>query len=158
MSELKVTRIEDLKEYAKGQVVELPPFAEGQPLVVRMSRPSMLAMVEKGRIPNSLLVVANKLFMGGSDLDTDNTDFLKDMHGVLKEICRSSLIEPTYEEFEDAGIRLTDDQIMAIFSYSQKGVKALESFRQKPGNLNSNWTGKGVPKNPGRNNKPPKHV
>ena len=51
MSELKVTRIEDLKEYAKGQVVELPPFAEGQPLVVRMSRPSMLAMVEKGRIP-----------------------------------------------------------------------------------------------------------
>ena len=33
------------------------------------------------------------------------------MHGVLKEICRASLIEPTYEEFEDAGIRLTDDQI-----------------------------------------------
>lgn len=158
MSELKVTRIEDLKEYAKGQVVELPPFAEGQPLVVRMSRPSMLAMVEKGRIPNSLLVVANKLFMGGSDLDTDNTDFLKDMHGVLKEICRASLIEPTYEEFEDAGIRLTDDQMMAIFSYSQKGVKALESFRQKPGNLNSNWTSKGVPKNASRNNKPPKHV
>lgn len=158
MSELKVTRIEDLKEYAKGQVVELPPFAEGQPLVVRMSRPSMLAMVEKGRIPNSLLVVANKLFMGGSDLDTSNTDFLKDMNGVLKEICRASLIEPTYEEFEDAGIRLTDDQMMAIFSYSQKGVKALESFRQKPGNLNSNWTGKGVPKNPSRNNKPPKHV
>ena len=58
------------------------------------------------------------------------------MHGVLKEICRASLIEPTYEEFEDAGIRLTDDQMMAIFSYSQKGVKALESFRQKPGNLN----------------------
>lgn len=158
MSELKVTRIEDLKEYAKGQVVELPPFAEGQPLVVRMSRPSMLAMVEKGRIPNSLLVVANKLFMGGSDLDTDNTDFLKDMHGVLKEICRASLIEPTYEEFEDAGIRLTDDQMMAIFSYSQKGVKALESFRQKPGNLNSNWAGKGVPKNASRNNKPAKHV
>lgn len=158
MSELKVTRIEDLKEYAKGQVVELPPFAEGQPLVVRMSRPSMLAMVEKGRIPNSLLVVANKLFMGGSDLDTGNTDFLKDMNGVLKEICRASLIEPTYEEFEDAGIRLTDDQMMAIFSYSQKGVKALESFRQKPGNLNSNWTGKGVPKNASRNNKPPKHV
>lgn len=158
MSELKVTRIEDLKEYAKGQVVELPPFAEGQPLVVRMSRPSMLAMVEKGRIPNSLLVVANKLFMGGSDLDTGNTDFLKDMNGVLKEICRASLIEPTYEEFEDAGIRLTDDQMMAIFSYSQKGVKALESFRQKPRNLNSNWTGKRVPKNPGRNNKPPKHV
>lgn len=158
MNELKVTRIEDLKEYAKGQVVELPPFAEGQPLVVRMSRPSMLAMVEKGRIPNSLLVVANKLFMGGSDLDTDNTDFLKDMHGVLKEICRASLIEPTYEEFEDAGIKLTDDQMMAIFSYSQKGVKALESFRQKSGNLNGNWTGKGVPKNASRNNKPAKHV
>ena len=75
------------------------------------------------------------------------------MHGVLKEICRASLIEPTYEEFEDAGIRLTDDQMMAIFSYSQKGVKALESFRQKPGNLNGNWTGKGVPKNASRNNK-----
>lgn len=158
MKELKVTRIEELREYAKGQIVELPPFAEGQPLVVRVSRPSMLAMVEKGRIPNSLLVTANKLFMGGSDLDTDNTDFLKDMNGVLKEICKASLIEPTYEEFEEAGIKLTDDQMMAIFSYSQKGVKALESFRQKPGNLDNNWVGKGVPKNSSRSNKPAKHV
>lgn len=158
MSELKVTRIEDLREYAKGQIVELPPFAEGQPFVARMSRPSMLAMVEKGRIPNSLLVIANKLFMGGSDLDTDNTDFLKDMNEVLKEICRASLIEPTYEEIEKAGVKLTDDQMMAIFSYSQKGVRALESFREKPRNFNNNWVGKGVPKNAVRNNKSTKHV
>ena len=33
--EVNVTSIEDLKNYANGTVVEMPPFAEGQPLIAR---------------------------------------------------------------------------------------------------------------------------
>ena len=62
MSELKVTSFESLQEYAKGQIVELPPFAEGQPFVARLVRPSLLDMVSDGTIPNPLIASANKLF------------------------------------------------------------------------------------------------
>ena len=41
-------------------------------------------------------------------------------------------MEPTLQQIKSAGLELSDDQIMAIFSYTQVGVKALESFRSKP--------------------------
>lgn len=42
VSKLKVTSLAELVEYSKGVIVELPEFAEGQPFVVRMTRPSMM--------------------------------------------------------------------------------------------------------------------
>lgn len=36
--ENKVTSIEELKEYARGQFTELPPFAEGQPFFCETSQ------------------------------------------------------------------------------------------------------------------------
>ena len=42
-----VTTIYDLQEYSRGQIVKLPDFAEGQPFVARMRRPSLLFMDKK---------------------------------------------------------------------------------------------------------------
>ena len=39
------------------------------------------------------------------------------------------MIEPTYDDVINAGLELSDDQMMAIFNYTQSGVKALENFR-----------------------------
>ena len=64
--EVNVTSIEDLKNYASGTVVEMPPFAEGQPLIARLKRPSILGMAKQGKIPNTLLVKANELFLQNS--------------------------------------------------------------------------------------------
>ena len=36
--QLTVTSIEDLKKYARGTIVELPCFAEGQPFVARLNK------------------------------------------------------------------------------------------------------------------------
>ena len=152
-SRLQVTKLDELRGYAKGQIVELPPFAEGQNLVVRMTRPSLLVMVKEGRIPNSLLVTANKLFMGGEGFDTDSQTMMQDMYGVMEEICKASLIEPTYDEIISTGVKLTDDQMMAIFNYCQQGVKALQPFRQKPRDIVFDRTGKRVSKAPVRNNR-----
>lgn len=52
----QITSLQNLKTYTKGQIVELPPFAEGMPFVARLKRPSMLALVKSGKIPNELLV------------------------------------------------------------------------------------------------------
>lgn len=129
---LRPTTFEELKEYAKGQLVEIPAFAEGQPFVARLKRPSMLKLAETGRIPNSLLVTANQLFeKGGGGFNSENETAMSDMMKVIEEICSAAFVEPTYEEIKEAGIDLTDDQLMFIFEYTQVGVKSLTPFHKE---------------------------
>lgn len=132
---LNVTSLGDLQSYAKGMVVRLPDFAEGQPFVARVKRPSLLALAKQGKIPNQLLSTAADLFSkGGSGLDTKaygGENMLGDMYDICRPICEACLVAPTLEEIEEAGLTLSDDQIMAIFSYTQVGIKALEPFRTK---------------------------
>lgn len=128
---LTVTSIEDLKQYSSGgNIVQLPSFAEGQPFVARLKRPSLLGMVKQGKIPNTLLVKANELFIqDGAGFDPEEQDMMAQMFEVLDIIAQETFVEPTYKEIKEAGIELTDEQMMFIFNYSQQGVKALESFR-----------------------------
>lgn len=128
-----ITSFEDLKNYANGEVVELPSFAAGQPFMARLRRPSMMALVKKGKIPNALLSSANELFANGVQgvFDPEKEDTLKDMFELFDAICEASFVQPTYQEVKDSGIEMTDEQLMFIFEYSQAGVKALEPFREE---------------------------
>ena len=127
-----ITSVSDLQSYAAGVVVRFPDFTEGQPFVARVRRPSLLVLAKSGKIPNALLVAAGELFAkGGSGLDSDNDKMLSDMYDIMHIICEASLVQPTLAEIEGAGVQLSDDQMMAIFNYSQAGVKALESFRKE---------------------------
>lgn len=123
-----VTSFEDLQRYARGTIVQLPDFADGQPFIARMRRPSMMSLVKIGKIPNTLLITANEMF-NGKQTDADDENVLGNMFDVMEVICETALIEPTYQQIKDAGMELSDDQIMAIFNYTQVGVQALESFR-----------------------------
>ena len=123
----EVTSISQLNEYAKGQLVELPSFGEGQPFFARLRRPSMLALAKSGKIPNSLLATANRMF--DSSLDTKNENMLKDFYMVMETILEASFVEPTYQEIKDAGVQLSDDQMIFVFNYTQQGVRALDQFR-----------------------------
>lgn len=127
---MKTTSVFDLQTYAKGTLVRFPDFAEGQPFVARVRRPSMLVLAKQGKIPNTLLTSANELFSkGGGGMDGDNENMLADIYSICEIICESALKEPTYQQIKEAGLELSDDQLMAIFNYTQTGVKALESFR-----------------------------
>lgn len=126
----KVTNVIDLKRYAAGQVVELPPFADGMPFVAQLRRPSMLFLAKTGKIPNTLLSKAGQLFNGGgAGLDADDANMLSDVYDIAMVIVNAALVSPTLGEIHEAGLELADDQIMAIFNYTQGGIKALESFR-----------------------------
>lgn len=125
----EVTSLADLQSYAQGTVVRLPDFAEGQPLVARLRRPSMLVLAKSGKIPNSLLTTANALFTGDTTEHQNDLSMLADMYDVCRIICEASLIQPSLQEIEASGLELSDNQMMAIFNYSQIGIKALESFR-----------------------------
>ena len=134
MSEnLKVTSIEELKNMSLGEIVELPPFQGDVPFVARLKRPSMLSLAKSGKIPNSLLTEANKLFQGGvstvAKSGVDDENMMAQLFEVMDIICEASFVEPKFKELKDNGIELTDEQYMAVFTYTQQGVKSLENFR-----------------------------
>ena len=125
-----VTSIADLQAYGAGQIVELPPFAEGQPFFARLKRPSLLGLVKHGKIPNELLVKANSLFVSaGAGLDPDEADMMSQMFDVLYVLASETLVEPSMKDLENAGVELTDEQLMFLFTYGQQGVRALSNFR-----------------------------
>lgn len=127
----KVTTIDQLKLMASGEIVELPAFGQGQKFYAKLRRPSMLKLAQSGKIPNALLQTANSLFNGTVDkkLD-DDPDFMKDLLDVIDVLAEAVFVEPSWQEIKDANIQLTDEQYMFIFNYTQKGVNAVEPFRE----------------------------
>ena len=58
-----------------------------------------------------------------------NANTLTDMLDIIDIIIDEAMIEPNYSELKNNGITLSDDQMMAIFSYTQQGVDYLKQFR-----------------------------
>lgn len=125
---MDITSLESLQEYGRGAIVQLPPFAEGQPFVARLRRPSMMALAKSGKIPNALLSTANSLFIKGG-VDAADDSVMKDVLSIVDVLCAAAFVEPTYEQLQKVGVELTDEQYMFIFNYTQKGIKALQPFR-----------------------------
>lgn len=131
-NDLKITSFEDLKNISQGSVVELPPFADGQPFIARLKRPSMFVLAKNGKIPNSLLSQANNLFENGVAKSFENSiddDILSKYFDLFDIICEASFVEPTYTQIKESGVELTDEQYMFVFGYAQNGVRQLQSFR-----------------------------
>lgn len=129
--QLVVTSIEQLKQYAQGEVVELPSFSPTQPFVAKLKRPSLLAMAKNGKIPNNLLVKTNELFMNdGTAVNASDDNMLTEIFSVIDTIASEVFVQPTYAEIKEANIELTDEQMIFIFNYTQRGVKNLENFRE----------------------------
>ncbi len=127
-TESDITSIADITKYTAGSIVRLPDFADGQEFIAKLKRPSMIGLMKSGKIPNSLLKQATQLFKSGAaSLGKDTS--LDDLYDIMDIIIDEAMVQPTYKEIKDAGITLADDQIMAIFSYTQNGIKALERFR-----------------------------
>lgn len=118
----KLTKVRDSK------IVELPEFADGTKFIARLRRPSMLKLCKSGKIPNSLLNQATALF---TDSNASKKVNITDIYDICEIICESAFVNPSYEEIKASGIELTDEQIMAVFQYTQGGVKALENFRNE---------------------------
>lgn len=125
-----ITSLEELAASAKGEIVELPAFSASTHFYARLRRPSLMGLVKQGKIPNQLLTSANSLFIkGAGGLDTVDSNMLDNLFKVTDILCEESFVEPTYEQIKGAGIQLTDEQMLFIFSYAQNGVKELDSFR-----------------------------
>ena len=134
---MKITSLEELKEIAKGEVIELPGFNE-KPFVVRAKRPSLLNLVSSGEIPNELLTTAYSIFNGRTVTGKQEAVSMKETNDLLRIVAEKALIEPTLKQIEEAGLELTDLQLLELYNYSQQGVRALQSFREKQKNIKNN--------------------
>ena len=94
-NELKVTSIEELlKMGACGELVELPSFSENSKFIAKLRKPSLLGIVKSGKVPNELLVEANKLFANGAQgitRDTLNPEMMSNMCDLLDIVAVSDL-------------------------------------------------------------------
>lgn len=131
--QVAVTPLSDIVKMSKGEVVELPGFKSDQKVYFRLVRPSMLMLAKTGQIPNSLLSRAADLFSKGSrSFNNDDGDVLAESYDVLNSIARAAMVEPTMDQLTSNGVSLTDEQLMAIFNYTQNGVNSLSQFREQP--------------------------
>lgn len=133
MENMKETSFEQLSAYSKGTLIQLPDIGPDMPLYAYLRRPSLLDLIAKGKIPNPLAGTASKLFSkGGSGVDQTDPRQLKELVDILHIFCEVSFVKPTYSQIKEAGLELTDEQLMFVFNYVQAGTKALEKFRKQP--------------------------
>ena len=139
-----VTDFEKIKEQALGQEVDLPGWQADEVWRVRLKRPSLISLAAAGKIPNPLLGAASTLFTKGVAPASDTGTKFKDMASVMKIEAKAALAEPTYQQLKDAGIELTDSQLLYIHNFIITGVDVLSRFRTvgKPNKSNGGGTGK----------------
>ena len=128
---MEITKIEDIRAHGAEDIVELSGWNE-EPFVCRLRRVGLYEMMAAGCVPNPLIPVVRDLFMGmGKAVQKDLSD-PEDVQAFLA-LARAALVEPGYQDLQEAGILLTDQQILEIFFYATRGVRALSTFRRGAG-------------------------
>ncbi|EKQ52753.1 MULTISPECIES: hypothetical protein [unclassified Clostridium] len=125
---MEITKIEDLKKMAEYDVIELPRFKKEIPFNAKVKRVSLLNLAKRGVIPNQLLSAAEELFYGKKA--STGVD-LKQLTEVMFVMAENALVEPSIKDLEEVGLELTDEQLVALFNYTQNGLKEIEKFREK---------------------------
>lgn len=132
---------EKLTELAQGTEIELPGFAAEETISVRLRRPSLMLLAAEGKIPNTLLASVEDLFEKGDK----NTVSFKERAEIFRIVAIASLVSPSWEELQNAGVNLTDLQLLYIYNFSQTGVDTLRRFREKQRTEKLSGHGKDVP-------------
>ena len=109
-------------------------FSESQPFVARLKRPDLIDVVTT-EFPNELLGVAYKLFNEEQEQENKNPDKVfkasAERKKALEIIAKATLVEPSFEEIEKAGMKLTFVQLLEIYEYVNRGVENLKFFREE---------------------------
>ena len=139
---MNVTSLEQLKNIKLNDIVELPSFDDGTPFVAELKKPNMLMLMANGHIPNTLLNVAMDIFQNGKGQETidkalNDPKDLKVLTELLLVLAKACLVNPSFNQLQELGIELNENQLSAILTYAQGGVVALENFRKQQTNIKS---------------------
>lgn len=135
MSELKITNVNEIKEYFEGEIVELAPFENGKPFVARVRVPSLVEIYRLGKIPNTLIVEVRKYFDTLEKDENNNVTInfadkrARNLMNLALKMADVVLIEPSMKELRGAKIRLSDMQLLSIYNYVDEKVSEMIPFR-----------------------------
>ena len=116
------------EKHGAVQTITLPGWGGDDAFICKAKRPSLFNMAATGLIPNPLLNTVQQLFT--ADAKKVNAIELDKQAKALIAMARYALVAPTYDEIIEAGLVLTDEQLLAIYSFALGGVAALEPFRK----------------------------
>lgn len=139
-------KIEELRAKAIKDL-EVPGFEEGETLIFKVKKASLMGLVTQGKVPNHLLGVAMEMMGQKRDKkakkeEKSEAEELKEAAQLVELYCRLCMVEPTYEEMEDI---LTDEQYQAIFDFGINGVTKLADFRKDREDGTNNNDGRALP-------------
>lgn len=120
----------DLEKMAKQHGVQertIHGWANGEMITVKMRRPGLYNMAAMGFVPNPLLGAIQAMFSGDS-AQLDRVDAKKQGECVIA-MAKYALVEPTYAQLTEAGLELTDRQLMDIYLFALGGAAMLAGFR-----------------------------
>jgi hypothetical protein len=144
-NELVISRVEDIVQDAGEKVVPLPGWAKDKPFVARLRRVSLLDMMRGGKVPNHLIGAVTELYQTGSiNGKADKGDNMKSVAETMLLVAGASLVSPTLQELQEAGVQLTDYQVTQIYIFAMQGVDAMRPFRKKQKVLASGDNGENV--------------
>lgn len=123
--EIKITPLADIQRQAADRVVQLPGFTKDETFNAKLRRLSLLDLAESGSIPNELLGAVSQLYAKG----VQGISSVQETAQAFHFIAQKALVAPTWQELKDAGITLTDEQLLDIYLYTVGGVERLKTFR-----------------------------
>jgi hypothetical protein len=123
--------IDDFRNKALKEI-DIPGFFDGdEPIKIKVKKPSMMAMMAQGKIPNTLMDAATQLTGENKNIKPENInlndDSLQEIGKLMELYCIACMVEPTYEDIKDI---MTDEQITKIFEFATGGGEKLKSFRK----------------------------
>ena len=133
---LKETTLEELKQIAEGEVVAITGFVPGKPFNVRLKRLVLENFISDagGNIPNKLIDKAEQIFYN-AELNAKGERKLtkkevKEIEELENHLLKAMMVNPTYEEVEESGLKLSTLQRQEILIYGFYNVDKLEPFRR----------------------------
>ena len=120
----------DLEKTAQrygAQSIEIHDWDGSGLIEVRARRPGLYNMASMGFIPNPLLGAMQAMF-SGSTAQINAVD-AKKQGECLTAIARYALVEPTMAQITEAGLELTDQQLLELYQFALAGPVRYAAFR-----------------------------
>lgn len=120
----------DLEKTAQrygAQSIEIHDWDGSGMIEVRARRPGLYNMASMGFIPNPLLRAMQAMFSGNTA--QINAVDAKKQGECLTAIARYALVEPTMAQITEAGLELTDQQLLELYQFALAGPVRYAAFR-----------------------------
>ena len=135
----KALSVDDIKKSIdSGYQVEITGFRADEdpedtfPCVLK--KIDLLAWLINGKVPNELSAAVEDLFnISKAKKKTveeyNDIDQIREGYKLNEWIARESMVEPKFDDLKDAGIYLSQEQLLDIYIFQMHGVNALKQFR-----------------------------